>query len=187
MTHSASSAAAGRVIPLVGSITYPAELDWFFQGHFVDKGENVLLFGGPASGKYNMCRRTVASNLAERCKSAFFAVCADQPYRDIWAYPGHVVGQDGALVEQVSPIPGVDPRMIDCDMLVLDGLPLENTDAHNMCGELLALRTRLGRSTVVLVTSWQVDAGILDKRYAGKLEPRTWHVLNIPAPPPAEH
>lgn len=185
----APAAAAVPVIELAGFFQYPPELDWFLQGHFVDAGENAIVFGGPGSGKFNLCKQTVAANIAARGKTSFLAVVADWPWQEMWNYPAIKAGPDGTLVETPAcAIPGIDPRMIDCDLLVLDGLPKQSREFHKKCEELLALRTKLGRSTIVLVDDWRVNPNILAEHYPDTdLSARPWHVLKTPPPPQSVH
>lgn len=172
-----SASTARTVTELRGVITFPPELDWFFNGEFIDKGENALVFGGSVSGKFNMCKRIIAPNVMDRGKTAFFAVCAHLLYTQLWEHRG----------PEPTAIPGVNPRMIDCDMLVIDGLPEDDSPHHQKCTELLALRAKQGRSTIILVNSWDAQPTLLDERYPGKLEPRVWHLVVVPRPPMAEH
>lgn len=181
----ASSTVATSVRPPLSSIFIaPAGANGvlaeeLYQGDFIDRGENVIIFSGVGRGKAFFAN--AIGRASGKKTYRMMSDVADLTYLDI-KQPIRFcdVVRSGDLGNAPQAVQGLRPELVDCELLILDGLPDPDKlpSFSEQLSKLLKVRADAGRSTIVLVTGPE-DRELLGRRFPVTLEGRKWHVLDF--------
>lgn len=154
-------------------------MEQLYGGDFLANGENVIIFGPPGCAKGFFARLIARAN--SKTNVTMMADMSDLHGLDI---KEPIVFVGGAF-NKPSTLHGLRPELVDCDVLILDGLadPERNTPSYcEQLSKLFKVRADAKRSTIVLVTADTADRNLLGQRFPVTLEGPTWHVLEMGYP-----
>jgi|AGTN01.3.fsa_nt_gi IstB-like ATP binding protein. len=146
-----------------------------YAGDFLARGENVIIASPPGCAKGYF-----ATLIARANGKASFRITV---YRDLLGadLEERIVLVDGELTKPTTKH-GLRPDLVDCDVLIVDGVP-EPAIQPSLCEQfekLLRERALAGRSTIVLITVFcGVDKNVFAQRFPTAHADATWHVLEL--------
>lgn len=166
MSNSAPASNAPRTISHINEVAalLAGDLNWLTQPAWLERGDNLVLTGD--FGR-SLLSRQISTPLRAAGKSVMrLYMTVDHQHQS----PVRKRFTDGQMIE--------DRELVDCDLLILYVLS-EEEKAADRSGMYLAERTKLGRSTIVIVDS-EADPNIIESRFGGAhLTERTWHWFHV--------
>ena len=142
----ATSRLAGFDFDFNGTLD-PGQLNEIATADFVSKGENLLLVGGPATGK-TVIASVVLDSARDRGLTTRYIECPSG-FSSQWGLLNHGSG----FIDSLQSEPGFRPELLNCDVFVIDEMHRWLECAPEMMALLLGLRIELGKSNVLVFTS----------------------------------